>query len=218
MDSRTVGTLAGCGETVKIKTVDMHRARLDTPLTESATDFPQPGDRSDTIHLRLERWESPMCPLLIVTDGEEVLRALEFGDHESRMDRLLRSHYGGYVLEEGESPGSLKQALEAYFGGEIEALKGVKTVTGGTAFQREVWSALRTIPAGTTISYGELAARIGRAKASRAVGAANGANPIPIVVPCHRVIGADGSLTGFGGGLGHKRWLLEHEARYKKPA
>jgi methylated-DNA-[protein]-cysteine S-methyltransferase len=108
--------------------------------------------------------------------------------------------------------------LEAYFNGKIDALAEVKTATGGTAFQREVWKALRTIPAGTTISYGELATRVGRQGASRAVGAANGANPIPIVVPCHRVIGVDGSLTGFGGGLAHKKWLLEHEARFASVA
>jgi methylated-DNA-[protein]-cysteine S-methyltransferase len=167
------------------------------------------------MRLRLERWESPMCPLLIATDNDGVLRAIEFGDHESRMNHLLRHHYGDdYVLEESEMPVSLKRALEGYFEGKIEALAEVQTATGGTAFQREVWRALRTIPAGTTMSYGQLAKKVGRKGASRAVGAANGANPIPIVVPCHRVIGADGSLTGFGGGLAHKKWLLEHEARF----
>src|SRR5262249_9271416 len=119
-----------------------------------------------------------------------------------------------YTLEEGKVPVAVKRALEDYFNGDIGALLEVKTATAGTPFQREVWKALRTIPAGTTRSYGELAARIGRAGASRAVGAANGANPIPIVVPCHRVIGADGSLTGFGGGLENKKWLLAHEARF----
>ena len=83
----------------------------------------------------------------------------------------------------------------------------------GTAFQLSVWAALREIPFGATISYGELARRIGHPSAARAVGAANGANPLPIVVPCHRVIGADNSLTGFGGGLATKRFLLAHEAR-----
>ncbi|MBL8299493.1 MAG: methylated-DNA--[protein]-cysteine S-methyltransferase [Rhodanobacteraceae bacterium] len=84
----------------------------------------------------------------------------------------------------------------------------------GTPFQHEVWNALRTIPVGETLSYGELASRIGRPNASRAVGAANGANPLPIIVPCHRVIGSNGSLTGFGGGLPTKRWLLDHERRH----
>jgi len=152
--------------------------------------------------------------LLIVTDEDGVLRAMEFGDHESRMDHLLRSHYGEYTIEEGKSPAPLKRALQAYFGGEIDALEQVRTATGGTPFQREVWNALRAIPAGTTVSYGQLAEKMGRAGASRAVGVANGANPIPIVVPCHRVIGADGTLTGFGGGLANKQWLLDHEARF----
>jgi O-6-methylguanine DNA methyltransferase len=130
------------------------------------------------------------------------------------MDRLLRDHYGSYTLEEAAAPLALTQALQAYFDGNIGALAEVRIATGGTPFQREVWNALRSIPAGTTISYGLLAASLGRAGASRAVGAANGANPIPIVVPCHRVIGANGTLTGYGGGLAHKKWLLEHEARY----
>ncbi len=155
-----------------------------------------------------------MCSLFIVTDRDGVLRAIEFGAHESRMERLLRNHYGDYTIEEGKTPVLIKRALEAYFKGNIDALAQVKTATGGTPFQREVWKALRTIPAGTTISYGQLARKLGRAGASRAVGAANGANPIPIVVPCHRVIGADGSLTGFGGGLAHKKWLLDHESRF----
>lgn len=155
-----------------------------------------------------------MCPLLIVTDHDGVLRAIEFGAHESRMERLLHNHYSDYTIQEGQVPDSLKRSLEAYFKGDLDALNQVKTATSGTPFQREVWKALRMIPAGTTISYGQLAGKVGRKGASRAVGAANGANPIPIVVPCHRVIGADGSLTGFGGGLAHKKWLLDHEFRF----
>lgn len=156
-----------------------------------------------------------MCPLLIVTDEEGVLRALEFGDHESRMEQILGQHYGeSYRLEQAPVPAFIKGALQAYFDGDLQAIAKTRTATGGTEFQREVWKALRTIPSGTTISYGELATRIGRPAASRAVGAANGSNPIPIVVPCHRVIGANGTLTGYGGGLAHKKWLLDHEAKY----
>jgi methylated-DNA-[protein]-cysteine S-methyltransferase len=166
------------------------------------------------MHLLLERCAAPICPLLLVTDDDGVLRALEFGDHESRLHRLLRDHYGAYTLEEGAAPAALTRALSAYFAGDIAALNDVRTATGGTPFQREVWQALRTIPAGTTTSYGQLATRVGRPAASRAVGAANGANPIPIVVPCHRVIGANGTLTGFGGGLPKKQWLLDHERRF----
>ena len=100
----------------------------------------------------------------------------------------------------------------AYFKGDLTAIDGLKVANGGTDFQRAVWKALRAIPAGGTITYGALAARLGRPKAARAVGLANGANPIAIVVPCHRVVGADGSLTGYGGGMARKQWLLAHEA------
>lgn len=170
-------------------------------------------NQTTTLRLRIERWKAPLCPLLIVTDAEGVLRALEFADHESRLHRLLRNHYGGYKVEKSKAPASVKRALRAYFDGKPDALAKIPTATGGTAFQRQVWNALRKIPVGTTISYGQLAAKLGRAGSSRAVGAANGANPIPIVVPCHRVIGANGTLTGYAGGLPHKKWLLDHEAR-----
>ncbi|HSZ56486.1 MAG TPA: methylated-DNA--[protein]-cysteine S-methyltransferase [Tepidisphaeraceae bacterium] len=166
------------------------------------------------MRLRLDRWASPIATLLLVTDEDGTLRALEFAENEARMLRLLRTHYGEVRLEAGAAPASLEQALAAYFEGDIAALADVETATAGTPFQREVWEALRSIPAGTTLSYGQLAMKLGRKGASRAVGAANGANPIPIVVPCHRIIGADGSLTGFGSGLPHKRWLLDHEARF----
>jgi methylated-DNA-[protein]-cysteine S-methyltransferase len=166
------------------------------------------------MQLRLERWFSPVATLLLVTDTDGTLRALEFAENETRMLRLLRNHYGDFNLAEGVAPASLKRALAAYFDGGINALADIKTATAGTPFQREVWKALRAIPAGTTISYGQLAVKLGRKGASRAVGAANGANPIPIIVPCHRVIGADGSLTGFGSGLPRKQWLLNHEARF----
>jgi O-6-methylguanine DNA methyltransferase len=166
------------------------------------------------MRLRLERWTSPVSPLLIVTDHDGILRALDFADYESRMHRLLHDHYKDYTLKDGNAPAPLTRALAAYFDGDMDALDDVPTATGGTPFQREVWNGLRAIPACTTISYGQLAAAIGRPGASRAVGAANGANPIAIVVPCHRVIGANGTLTGYGGGLPRKQWLLAHEARF----
>jgi methylated-DNA-[protein]-cysteine S-methyltransferase len=166
------------------------------------------------MHLRLERWTSPVAPLLLVTDDDGVLRALDFADHESRMYRLLGEHYGAFELVEGSAPVALTRALAAYFDGSLDALADVRTATGGTPFQREVWNALRTIAPAATMSYGQLATTIGRPGASRAVGAANGANPIAIVVPCHRVIGANGTLTGYGGGLSRKEWLLAHEARF----
>ena len=104
-----------------------------------------------------------------------------------------------------------RQQLEAFFAGELQAFD-LPLHMSGTPFQKQVWQGLLTIPYGTTISYAELAARIGRPGASRAVGAANGRNPIGIIVPCHRVIGANGSLTGYGGGLDRKEWLISHEA------
>lgn len=106
-----------------------------------------------------------------------------------------------------------RQELEEYFAGERTHFTLTLAPTG-TAFQRQVWEALRTVPYGATASYRDIAERIGNPKAVRAVGLANGANPIPIVIPCHRVIGADGSLTGYTGGLDRKRWLLRHEASH----
>jgi methylated-DNA-[protein]-cysteine S-methyltransferase len=156
---------------------------------------------------------SPLGTLLVVHDDAGALRALDFPEYEARMHRLLRLHYGtnGYVLAPKPAPRALKSALDAFFAGEVDAIDSLVVRTGGTEFQRLVWVALRRIPAGTTTSYGQLAAAIERPDAVRAVGLANGANPVVIVVPCHRVIGADGSLTGYGGGLERKRWLLAHE-------
>jgi methylated-DNA-[protein]-cysteine S-methyltransferase len=111
----------------------------------------------------------------------------------------------------GLRPLSIVDRIRAYFDGDIQALDGIPVDPQGTPFQRDVWHMLLKIPAGRTWSYAELARAIGRPDAVRAVGAANGANPIPIVIPCHRVIGADGRLVGYGGGLDRKRWLLTHE-------
>ena len=118
---------------------------------------------------------------------------------------------GSGRLAAGDGGLEAGRCLAAYFDGRIDAIDAVEVAMGGTVFQREVWAALRGIPAGSHLNYGRLAERIGRPEAVRAVGAANGANPIGIVVPCHRVIGANAALTGYGGGLHRKRWLLEHE-------
>jgi methylated-DNA-[protein]-cysteine S-methyltransferase len=149
--------------------------------------------------------------LLLVSDDDGNVRALDFGDYEARMLQLLTTHYGDATLTPGAAPAAVRRALEAYFGGDLTAIDDIPVATGGTPFQRTVWAALRRIPAGTTTSYGALAATIGRPSAMRAVGLANGSNPVSVIVPCHRVIGADNSLTGYGGGLARKRWLLEHE-------
>ncbi|HMV72765.1 MAG TPA: methylated-DNA--[protein]-cysteine S-methyltransferase [Pseudomonadales bacterium] len=160
----------------------------------------------------LERLDSPIGPMLLVTDDQQRLRALDWLDHESRMQTLLQRHYRHEVeLREATGRSAPLLAVRAYFDGDITATDGLPVAMGGTEFQRKVWTALRDIPAGQTWSYRELATRIGQPKAVRAVGMANGANLISIVVPCHRVIGSDGSLTGYGGGLQRKQWLLEHE-------
>ena len=106
---------------------------------------------------------------------------------------------------------ALRRRLEAYFAGELEALDEIPVDPPGTEFQRKVWQALRRIPPGRTVSYSELARAVGFPSAVRAVGTANGRNPVPIVIPCHRVVRSDGSLGGYGGGLDRKRWLLDHE-------
>jgi methylated-DNA-[protein]-cysteine S-methyltransferase len=161
----------------------------------------------------LDRITTPVGTVLLVTDGEGAVRALDFDDYEDRMLRLLARHYGPVTLSQGAAPAGVRAAITAYFDGDRQALDGIAVRTGGTDFQRQVWAALRAIPAGETRSYGQLAVAIDRPKAVRAVGLANGANPVGIIVPCHRVIGANGSLTGYAGGLDRKTWLLAHEAR-----
>ncbi|RJF88209.1 methylated-DNA--[protein]-cysteine S-methyltransferase [Oleomonas cavernae] len=159
----------------------------------------------------LDRLETPIGQALLVTDGEGRLCALDWADYEARMVLLLCRQVGPVAIEPGAAPKAIRHALERYFAGDLGRLDTVPYHLGGTPFQREVWSALRTVPAGETLTYGALAARLGRPRAMRAVGHANGANPISVVVPCHRLIGADGSLTGYGGGIARKRWLLTHE-------
>jgi methylated-DNA-[protein]-cysteine S-methyltransferase len=161
----------------------------------------------------VEHIETPTGRICIVSDEAHKLRAIDWDDHAPRMQDLLRRYYGADAIQlrDAERPSAAAHALLAYFDGDLEAIAGLPTAANGTAFQHLVWSALRQIPAGHTVSYGALAVQIGQPKAVRAVGLANGANPISIVVPCHRVIGADASLTGYGGGLHRKRWLLAHE-------
>jgi methylated-DNA-[protein]-cysteine S-methyltransferase len=159
----------------------------------------------------LDRLQTPIGTALLVTDAGGVLRALDWVEYEPRMKELLRLQYGAVVLEEAPSPNDLRSALTAYFKGDLDSLKTIKWRVAGTPFQQKVWTALPKIPAGTTMSYGALAARLNARKAMRAVGHANGSNPISVVVPCHRLIGANGALVKYGGGLERKRWLLEHE-------
>jgi methylated-DNA-[protein]-cysteine S-methyltransferase len=164
------------------------------------------------MRLMLGHRPSPIGELRLIWDAEKRVRALDFGDYEPRMHRLLGAHYkDGYELVNATPPAALTDPIDAYFAGKLEAVDEIEVASGGSAFQREVWAALRDISAGTTMTYGALARVLGHPAASRAVGAANGANPIALIVPCHRVIGANGTLTGYGGGLHRKRWLLAHE-------
>jgi len=161
--------------------------------------------------LTLDRLATPVGEMLVVTDAEGAVRALDFADYEPRMMRLLTRHWGPATLTPGRAPEKVRGAIAAYFAGDLTALDGLTVKTNGTAFQRDVWAALRRIPVGTTVSYGRLAQAIGRPKAVRAVGLANGGNPVGVIVPCHRVIGANGTLTGYAGGVERKRALLRHE-------
>lgn len=143
-----------------------------------------------------------------VRDGRLV--ALAFSDRWPEAAARLRRRFGDYA-ERRADPTRMQARLARYFDGDLRAFDGVALDPGGTDFQRSVWNALREIPAGRTTSYSELARRIGAPSAVRAVGAANGANPIWLIIPCHRAIGANGALTGYAGGLERKRWLLRHE-------
>ncbi|QDU93665.1 methylated-DNA--[protein]-cysteine S-methyltransferase [Lignipirellula cremea] len=163
--------------------------------------------------LWLDSLETPTGRVLVVTDQKDRLRAVDWDDYRPRMERLLLRYGGNDELQEREPPGESAacRAIRAYFAGDLQACDALDLAVQGTEFQQAVWRELRAIPPGQTLSYGELATRIGRPGAARAVGMANGSNPTPIVAPCHRVIGANASLTGFGGGLERKRWLLAHE-------
>lgn len=162
--------------------------------------------------LFLDALATPLGPALLVFDAAGRVRAMEWEDGAARLLRSLRRFWGwGSLPPRAAMPGAVAAGFAAYFDGGLTALEGLAVATGGTAFQRAHWAALRGIPAGTTTTYAALAAAGGRATAVRATGAANGANPVSIAIPCHRVLGADGRLTGYGGGLYRKAWLLRHE-------
>ena len=162
--------------------------------------------------LDIARFASPLGTM-IVASREGRLCALEFEARWPRRQRALEKRFGPLQLRTTEDPVGVLNALRDYFAGKLEALDAIAVDPGGTPFQQRVWSALRRIAPGTTVSYAALARRIDAPAAVRAVGAANGANPICLAIPCHRVIGADGSLTGYAGGVHRKRWLLAHEGR-----
>lgn len=162
-----------------------------------------------------DTFPTPIGELAIMADRDGALRGLAWGDRLEIKRQVMDRHYGAgtYVLVPATDPFGLTTALRRYFAGELHAIDDLAVADEGSPFQRAVWAELRRIPCGETISYGEMARRVGDPGAARAVGLANNANPVGIVVPCHRVIGADGRLVGFGGGMARKRWLLSHESR-----
>lgn len=162
----------------------------------------------------IERVPTPLGEAVIVCDKEGALRLFYWDDPGHRWKKALLQRYGEVTLAEKKNAFGHAKTLKAYFDGDIGVLDTMAVAFNGSPFQNKVWNALRRIPGGITTSYGALARKIGKPDAVRAVGLANGQNPISLVVPCHRVIGKDGSLTGYGGGLPRKRWLLDHEARH----
>jgi methylated-DNA-[protein]-cysteine S-methyltransferase len=167
----------------------------------------------ESLQLFVDQISTPIGAMQIVADSNGNLRVAFFAEDEEPVSRELRRHYGEnrFILSAARNPHGLSDAITKYFAGHFDAIEAIPVETSGTLFQRTVWHALREIPCGTTLSYRKLAERIGNPAAVRAVGLANGANPVAVVVPCHRVIGANGSLTGYGGGIERKRWLLDHE-------
>ena len=156
---------------------------------------------------------TPIGPLTLIAHGAALV-GLEFSDHIDRvgaLHRRLERGLGTLELRETRDPAGAATRLEEYFSGDFAALDRQPVEMHGTSFQRAVWDALRQIPVGRTWSYGELAAHVGAPNAQRAVGAANGSNPVALFVPCHRVIASNGTLHGYGGGLDRKQWLLVHE-------
>jgi methylated-DNA-[protein]-cysteine S-methyltransferase len=153
---------------------------------------------------------SPIGNVQLVSSQNAVV-LLDFADNTQRIQKLLEKRFGNYILT--SKPLEWSKAVQDYFSSNLSALESIPTDTGGTAFQQRVWTALRQIPVGSTWSYLEMARFIGQPTATRAVGMTNGLNPISLILPCHRVIGANGKLTGYAGGMERKRWLLEHESR-----
>ncbi|TPG59283.1 methylated-DNA--[protein]-cysteine S-methyltransferase [Ewingella americana] len=183
-----------------------------------------------------ETIDTPLGELEIVTDQQGQLRALEWADFHHRLLQLLVRHYGvavspkemgskitlsgaktSFSLNQDSVDAAVRQRIQDYFSGDLHAIDSLPVATAGTEFQRRVWQMLRTIPCGQIMTYGQMAAKLDNPGASRAVGLANGSNPISVVVPCHRVIGSNGALTGYAGGVDRKKWLLIHEGYLKSP-
>ncbi len=159
------------------------------------------------------RYGSPIGDLLLAWT-ERGLVSLDYWDFEDRFLRLLQRRFSKHSRVTAAPMPETSRALERYFAGEIQTVDTLAVELGGSEFENRVWEALRQIAPGKTATYGEMAALLETPKAARAVGRANSMNPVAIVVPCHRVIGANATLTGYAGGLERKRWLLDHECRW----
>lgn len=157
--------------------------------------------------------DTPLGPMSLVCDTVAV-RYLNFIDDRATDRQCRQQDFVDHTLVDLANPRGFSDRIRDYFGGDVHALECIPTEPGGTPFQQQVWNALRNIPAGSTISYSEQAAAIGRPRATRAVGMTNGRNPICLILPCHRVIGRNGRLTGYAGGLMRKQWLLDFEQRH----
>ena len=180
-------------------------------MTDAKT-LPEPAA---SLAVFLHSVDSPLGPILLMTRADGALLAVEFSDHKQRLERLLRRFWGISLPQaDTAAPAPLAEAFAAYFGGQVDALAGLPIAFSGTPFQQRAWRALCCIPAGKTITYAEQANGLGTPKAVRAVGNANGANPLGLVVPCHRVVASRGGLGGYAGGLSRKAWLLQHEATH----
>jgi methylated-DNA-[protein]-cysteine S-methyltransferase len=153
---------------------------------------------------------SPIGPLTLAAHGERVC-LLHFGPDSADIRKQLARWYPGDPIVPSDDPAGAAAVLRDYFAGDVEVLDRVAVEMNGTPFQQRVWAALRRVRAGTTVAYSDIARAIRAPSAVRAVGAANGANPVAVIVPCHRIIGSNGTLTGYGGGLERKEWLLRHE-------
>jgi methylated-DNA-[protein]-cysteine S-methyltransferase len=165
---------------------------------------------SEPLTLFTAELSSPIGPLALAATPAG-LCWVGFDADRVRMRAELERRFGPVVFETQPDPARAASALRRYFDGNVRAIEAIPVDIGGTLFQQQVWTTLRRIPVGQTWSYAEMAVAVGRPTATRAVGAANGANPVGVVLPCHRVIGSNGSLTGYGGGLPRKVWLLRHE-------
>ncbi len=169
------------------------------------------------MRLQFDQVGSPLGEVTLVVGARGVC-ALDFSDRAPWLRAQLARHFGPVALRRTRDPQGVSTRVRAYFEGRLDALEAIPVDPHGTSFQRRVWTALRDVPCGRTIGYGEVACRIGRPGAARAVGASNAHNPIALLVPCHRVIGSGGELRGYAGGLARKRWLLEHEGALRSRA